>query len=1019
MKKRPIVLKGALLAAGFLLLSSCASSSSSSVSSADSSYSGQDSQPSSTVSSSAISSPGEEVAITFDKTKSYVTAKLEELTLDYIKADASHPEEGYYVHDYKGSAKNLIIPDTVEIEGEVVPIVGIGDYAFTERKYPETLVVGENLHSITNNAFYSSPVQYLFGTRNLVHFDLSAQISSIKTSYHEGVSYIPSKDNPFCAAAKAKPYSLAELHLDAETLTDGVINTEFVYQSSLKVIGKRNKPVIVPENIQEISLLYAGPRSFQSTSLNRVSFTDGAFGTIGEYAFSRCYLKEAVIGEGVQSLGDCCFSMCTKLTSVSIAGSVSKIGNCCFIEDSSLSSITFENGIKEIGDGVFRSCRNLTSLDLPPSLGSIGSFAFAGLIGLKEVRVASSDLSFGYGAFSGCTSLSKLELHTTSFVEDFEDIFISCPLEYVSKGGLSYFGSEEEPYLILIKADSKDITEANIEPSCKSIGGNAFKDCTKLTSLSVPDGVIAIGNGAFHGARNLAEIRIPSSLRLLGLSPFYSIKDLNLKYEGSERLWLNIEGKEYLNVPNTKITSHLYLNGSSFEASSFAVPEGYTEVEAGSFDSCTNLKLIDIPSSVKNVAGLPDNADLEIAYHGDLSSWLDLSGKKNLKGKVHLYLDGQEETTTLRLPNDISFIEPYTFYRCAYLEEITIPEGLDTIMSFAFAYCNNLERVSIPNSLEEVGEDAFKNCEGLAFTEKDGSKYLGNADNPHVLLFKAASDLTEFAFLSSTRAIYQSCFIGNTSLKKVTFPSGLKVIPYHCFYGCSSLISASLPSGLRKIDSVAFCECSSLTSVSIPDSIESIPGEAFFGCSSLNYKVKGNGKYLGNASHPYLVLVEVADKTVTSFNVDSSTKIIYSTAFSCVNILDLSIPNGIRSIAAILIGLTNLDGFTPNKKGHLLYIGNAENPYLVCIGKESGGSWHNYVIEEGCKCISSQALRGLGGVPITIPSSVVDIGFGAFGDADITFNGTKQQLRKALKYATGNFFNRNQIKCSDGYIWLN
>ena len=366
MKKKPKILRGVLLTAGFLLLCSCSSSPSSSKS------------PSSRVTSQASSS-GED-AVVYDKSKNYVTAKLEDLTLDYFEADSYHPEEGYYVGDYKGSAKNLVIPDTIEIKGKSAPIVGISDYAFAERKYPETLVIGENVHTIGNNAFYSSPVKYLYGTRNLVHFDITATNFAVKTSSYGGVSYIPSKDNPYCVAVGATAYTNHTLHSQTETLSDGMKYWDFSYQPSLKVIGKRSKPLSVPDGIGELSLLYASDNAFSGVaSLTNLIFEEGAFG-IGNKAFYNC----------------------KGLTSVSIPGSVTKIGNSAFYSCSSLGFVSFGEGLKEIGSDAFAACKKLTSLVLPTSLNSIGDRAFQNCKLISKAIIKSTDVDFGEKAFSGC-----------------------------------------------------------------------------------------------------------------------------------------------------------------------------------------------------------------------------------------------------------------------------------------------------------------------------------------------------------------------------------------------------------------------------------------------------------------------------------------------------------------------------------------------------------------------------------------------------------------------------------------
>lgn len=53
-----------------------------------------------------------------------------------------------------------------------------------------------------------------------------------------------------------------------------------------------------------------------------------------------------------------------------------------------------------------------------------------------------------------------------------------------------------------------------------SIEDNAFKDCSNLTSVDIPNSVESIGNSAFSGCYSLTSITIPNSVTNIGDNAF-------------------------------------------------------------------------------------------------------------------------------------------------------------------------------------------------------------------------------------------------------------------------------------------------------------------------------------------------------------------------------------------------------------------------------------------------------------------------------------------------------------------
>lgn len=146
------------------------------------------------------------------------------------------------------------------------------------------------------------------------------------------------------------------------------------------------------------------------------------------------------------------------------------------------------------------------------------------------------------------------------------------------------------------------------------------------------------------------------------------------------------------------------------------------------FQNCTNLTTITIPSSVKSiVAGAFYNCGrISSVYISDLAAWCNitfLNGKYNYVSKEtanpfysnnehHLYLNGKE-VTNLDISQEATIIHEKAFYNCKSITSVTIPNSVTNIESAAFSGCSGLTSVTIPNSVTEIGSGAFSGCDNL------------------------------------------------------------------------------------------------------------------------------------------------------------------------------------------------------------------------------------------------------------------------------------------------------------------
>lgn len=124
----------------------------------------------------------------------------------------------------------------------------------------------------------------------------------------------------------------------------------------------------------------------------------------------------------------------------------------------------------------------------------------------------------------------------------------------------------------------------NVEYKVTGIGFIAFKNCTKLTSVVIPNNVTSIESYAFENCRELASVEMPSSVTFIGNAAFRDC-------------WKLTE----ITIPKgvTYIQSCTFSNCNSLL--SVTIPDGVTNIDWHAFYQCDKLTSLTIPNSVTYV----------------------------------------------------------------------------------------------------------------------------------------------------------------------------------------------------------------------------------------------------------------------------------------------------------------------------------------------------------------------------------------------------------------------------------
>lgn len=513
---------------------------------------------------------------------------------------------------------------------------------------------------------------------------------------------------------------------------------------------------------------------------------------------------------------------------------VVRVAAIAFYGNKTVTKIYLPNTVREIGSEAFCDASNLTYVRAGAALESIEKSAFASCTSLLALDRATCLRKIGANAFYNCTSLASAPLCDT--LEEVGDgaFYGAQALTFTEFSHTRYLGSPNNAYLYLYRVSDLYLESYEIHPDCRFIANGAFRNCEKVTEITIPDSVIGIGASAFEKCKGLLSVKIGNGVRVIPDSAFSYCTHLQTATLGDNVTHIEYcafyycERLQTLTVPDTLIyvnasaltyaynlnynknaDGHWYLgNGHNPYVLFVSVGGSNTRVTERIEDGCrviahgaffhtkTRLQTLILPASLKGiVAGAFNMASIpsEVLFLGTPDDWamIHFSGysanpitEKNEDGKYPTLSFNGEVAKDLTF-STATAINPYAFYKCQTIESVTLGPQLTYVGTNAFADSSITSLVSL--GTKEIGYGAFYNCKALE----------------------------EVTLAETTEIIEADAFRDCDALEEITLPDRVQKIGTYLFQSCDALKSVTLGERISYLSPYLFEYCYSLETVNV------------------------------------------------------------------------------------------------------------------------------------------------------------------------------------------------------------
>ena len=368
----------------------------------------------------------------------------------------------------------------------------------------------------------------------------------------------------------------------------------------------------------------------------------------------------------------------------------------------------------------------------------LAGYDYANIESLKITGVLNDvDFLFIYRMMPNLKNLDIAEVNITAlptqaFCESTNVEELILPNTLITIGEKMFYRSELKSVVISANVttieniafwDCSKLTTVTFEKGSqlKTIGHNAYYECTSLTSIEIPASVETIGNTAFSDCSSLATVTFEkgSRLKTIGNNAYYRCTSLtSIEIPASVE---TIEKKAFMHC--SSLATVTFEKGSQLKTIGGGYSSSYYH---GAFSDCSSLTSIEIPASVETVeaAAFSDCSQLATVTF-EKGSQLKIIGGGYSSSYYYGAFLGCSSLTSIEIPASVETIEATAFKRCSKLTTVTFEKGsqlktigggFDTNVGYryiygAFSELKNLMTVDMSacTQVEIIEECAFYN----------------------------------------------------------------------------------------------------------------------------------------------------------------------------------------------------------------------------------------------------------------------------------------------------------------------